>query len=98
MFGRVIMVESLWWNKGLIKTSTSPLPAPVASTSYSNDLKHCTERESEAVALINDGSLKKRKRRSTPTFTDSETSDEWCAYIVFCIFLFNFGLFKSFHG
>jgi chromodomain-helicase-DNA-binding protein 1 len=71
------LVESSWRNKGSIKTSTSPPPAPVASTSYSNDLKRCAE--SEAVASIDDGSSKKRKRRPTPTFTDSETSDEWCA-------------------
>ena len=54
--------------------SASP-PPPIASTSYSNGLKR--RAESEAVASVDEGSTKRRKRRPTPTFTDSSSSDEW---------------------
>ncbi|KAL1728790.1 SNF2 family N-terminal domain-containing protein [Schizophyllum commune] len=58
------------------KTSTSP-PPPVASSSSSAYLNSVRRRaESEAVASIDDTSNRKRKRRPTPTFTDSESSDE----------------------
>ncbi|EPS97739.1 hypothetical protein FOMPIDRAFT_38562 [Fomitopsis schrenkii] len=53
--------------------SASP-PPPIASTSYSNGLKR--RAESEAVASVDEGSTKRRKRRPTPTFTDSSSSDE----------------------
>ncbi|PCH43780.1 transcription regulator [Wolfiporia cocos MD-104 SS10] len=53
--------------------SASP-PPPVASSSYSSSLKR--RAESEAVASVDEGSTKRRKRRPTPTFTDSSSSDE----------------------
>jgi len=53
------------------KQSMSPPPQPVASTS---SMKR--RAESEAVSAVDDGGSKKRKRRPTPTFTDSESSDE----------------------
>lgn len=67
--------ESSLRNKGQLKVSASPPPTALASTSsHSSSLKR--RAESEAMASIDDGSLKKRKRRPTPTFTDSESSDE----------------------
>ncbi|OSX66449.1 hypothetical protein POSPLADRAFT_1177922 [Postia placenta MAD-698-R-SB12] len=53
--------------------SASP-PPPVASTSYNGSMKR--RAESEAVASVDEGSTKRRKRRPTPTFTDSSSSDE----------------------
>ncbi|TFY57604.1 hypothetical protein EVG20_g8476, partial [Dentipellis fragilis] len=64
--------ESSLRNKGHLKVSASP--PPVASSSHSGSLKR--RAESEAVASVEDTSSKKRKRRPTPTFTDSESSDE----------------------
>lgn len=55
------------------KVSASPPPMTVASSSYLASMRRA---ESEAVASIDGGSAKKRKRRPTPTFTDSESSDE----------------------
>jgi len=46
----------------------------VASSSTTSSRKR--RAESEAVASVEDTSTKKRKRRPTPTFTDSESSDE----------------------
>lgn len=67
--------ESSLRNKGHLKTSASPPPTAVTSSaSYNGSLKR--RADSEAVASVDDGS-KKRKRRPTPTFTDSESSDEW---------------------
>ncbi|KAF9529183.1 chromodomain-helicase DNA-binding protein [Crepidotus variabilis] len=67
--------ESSLRTKGQSKYSASPPPAAMASTSsYTSSLKR--RAESEAVASIDDGSSRKRKRRPTPTFTDSESSDE----------------------
>ncbi|PPR05826.1 hypothetical protein CVT26_010106 [Gymnopilus dilepis] len=58
-----------------VKVSASPPPTAMASTSsYNGSLKR--RAESEAVASIDDGASKKRKRRPTPQFTDSESSDE----------------------
>lgn len=70
-------------SKGVLKISSSP--QPVASSSHNShngggSLKR--RAESEAVASVEDTSSKKRKRRPTPTFTDSESSDEWCV----CLF------------
>ena len=50
-------------------------PAPVASSS-----SHGTKRraDSEISHSIDEGGSRKKKRRATPTFTDSESSDEWC--------------------
>ncbi|KAI9062898.1 hypothetical protein FKP32DRAFT_760582 [Trametes sanguinea] len=56
------------------KTSLSPGPPPIASTSYASSIRK--RAESEAVASVEEGSTKKRKRRPTPTFTDSSSSDE----------------------
>ncbi|KAF5321609.1 hypothetical protein D9619_002024 [Psilocybe cf. subviscida] len=67
--------ESSLRHKGQLKVSASPPPTAMASTSsHSSSLKR--RAESEAMASIDDGSSKKRKRRPTPTFTDSESSDE----------------------
>ncbi|KAG6837496.1 hypothetical protein H0H93_008421 [Arthromyces matolae] len=61
--------------RGQLKVSASPPPAAVASTSSHNgSLKR--RAESEAIASVDDTSNRKRKRRPTPTFTDSESSDE----------------------
>ncbi|KAF9075433.1 SNF2 family N-terminal domain-containing protein [Rhodocollybia butyracea] len=51
-----------------------PPPAAASSSSHINHLKR--RAESEAVASVDDTSARKRKRRPTPTFTDSESSDE----------------------
>lgn len=68
--------ESSLRTKGQLKLSTSPPPTAVASSSsYTTNFRR--RAESEAVASVDDGSTKKRKRRPTPTFTDSESSDEW---------------------
>ncbi len=57
------------------KTSISP-PRPVASTSYTSNISR-KRTESEVVASVDEGTTK-RKRRPTPTFTDSSSSgDEW---------------------
>lgn len=66
-------IESTLQRKGPhVKLSASP--PPVASTSYPTNIKR--RAESEAVQSIDEGSTKKRKRRPTPTFTDSSSSDE----------------------
>ncbi len=57
------------------KVKVSASPPPIASSSYASSLKR--RAESEAVASVDDPSSKKRKRRPTPTFTDSESDDEW---------------------
>lgn len=60
------------YTKGHLKSVTPP---PVASTSSVNgSLKR--RADSEAVASMEEGTARKRKRRPTPTFTDSESSDE----------------------
>ncbi|KAI0062865.1 transcription regulator [Artomyces pyxidatus] len=64
--------ESSIRTKGHLKLSASP--PPVASSSHSGSLKR--RAESEAVASVEDNGSRKRKRRPTPTFTDSESSDE----------------------
>ncbi|THV02439.1 hypothetical protein K435DRAFT_817796 [Dendrothele bispora CBS 962.96] len=57
------------------KASQSPPPLPAASSSsHINSIRR--RAESEAVASVDDPSARKRKRRPTPTFTDSESSDE----------------------
>jgi len=60
-----------------LRPSASPPPTAVASSSNSSNMKR--RAESEAVGSVDDGgsSSRKRKRRPTPTFTDSESSDEW---------------------
>jgi chromodomain-helicase-DNA-binding protein 1 len=68
--------ESSLRNKGQLKVSATPPPTVVASSSTTSSRKR--RAESEAVASVEDTSTKKRKRRPTPTFTDSESSDEWC--------------------
>ncbi|KAH7913675.1 SNF2 family N-terminal domain-containing protein [Hygrophoropsis aurantiaca] len=65
--------ESSLRTKGQLKVSATPPPTAVASSSTSSRKRRA---ESEAVASVDDGSSKKRKRRPTPTFTDSESSDE----------------------
>ncbi|KAG9220710.1 hypothetical protein CCMSSC00406_0003809 [Pleurotus cornucopiae] len=66
--------ESSLRNRGALKASASPPPPPMASSSsYGGSMKR--RAESEAMASIDEGS-RKRKRRPTPTFTDSESSDE----------------------
>lgn len=62
--------------RGQTKMSTSPPPSAIASSSHSSSLKR--RAESEAVNSVDDNASRKRKRRPTPTFTDSESSDEWC--------------------
>jgi len=57
---------------GLLREHEEKLLA--SSSSHVSSLKR--RAESEAVASIDDTSSKKRKRRPTPTFTDSESSDE----------------------
>ena len=61
-----------------IKQSVTPPPQQHPHMSNGNGVKR--RAESEAVSAADDGasSAKRRKRRPTPTFTDSESSDEWC--------------------
>jgi len=67
--------ESSLRNKGQLKLSVTPPPATGASSSTSSRKRRA---ESEAIASVDDSTTtKKRKRRPTPTFTDSESSDEW---------------------
>ncbi|KAG1770509.1 SNF2 family N-terminal domain-containing protein [Suillus occidentalis] len=68
--------ESSLRNKGHLKGSATPPPTAVASSSSSPPIGRKRRAESEAVASIDDGGAKRRKRRPTPTFTDSESSDE----------------------
>ncbi|KAG2146018.1 SNF2 family N-terminal domain-containing protein [Suillus bovinus] len=68
--------ESSLRNKGHLKGSATPPPTAVASSSSSPPIGRKRRAESEAVASIDDGGTKRRKRRPTPTFTDSESSDE----------------------
>jgi chromodomain-helicase-DNA-binding protein 1 len=70
--------ESSLRSKGHLKVSTSVSPPPPAASTSSSHINALKRRaESEAMASIDDTSSKKRKRRPTPTFTDSESSDEW---------------------
>lgn len=67
--------ESSLRNKGQLRASVTPPPATGASSSTSSRKRRA---ESEAIASVDDSTTtKKRKRRPTPTFTDSESSDEW---------------------
>ncbi|TFL01506.1 SNF2 family N-terminal domain-containing protein [Pterulicium gracile] len=64
-------------NKGHIKASSTPPPMVHAASSSSSHINSSKRRaESEAMASVEDTSAKKRKRRPTPTFTDSESSDD----------------------
>ena len=76
---KIRAIESTLQRKssGGYKTSLSP-PPPVASTSYASAIRR--RAESEAVASVDEGVPKKRKRRPTPTFTDSSSSDEWYVF------------------
>jgi chromodomain-helicase-DNA-binding protein 1 len=68
--------ESSLRNKGQLKESESPPPSAVATSVGGGSMKK--RAESEAVTSVDDGGgSRKRKRRPTPTFTDSESSDEW---------------------
>ena len=64
-----------------VKQSVSMSPPPqqqISHISSSHSVNGIKRRaESEAVASVEEGSSKMRKRRSTPTFTDSESSDDW---------------------
>lgn len=67
--------ESSLRNKG-VKVSATPPPVVLASSSISSKKRRA---ESEAIASVDDSTTtttKRRKRRPTPTFTDSESSDE----------------------
>lgn len=67
--------ESSLRNKG-VKVSATPPPTVLASSSISSKKRRA---ESEAIASVDDSTTtttKRRKRRPTPTFTDSESSDE----------------------
>lgn len=68
-------------SRGHLKASASPPPPTTSSSSHISSLKR--RAESEAMATIDDTSSKKRKRRPTPTFTDSESSDEWYVPILY---------------
>ncbi|KAL4080347.1 SNF2 family N-terminal domain-containing protein [Scleroderma yunnanense] len=66
--------ESSLRNKGQLKMSVTPPPVTGASSSTSSRKRRA---ESEAIVSVDDSTTtKKRKRRPTPTFTDSESSDE----------------------
>lgn len=54
-----------------VHTSSSGMGAPAGSA---NGVKR--RAESEAMSAVDDGGSRKKKRRPTPTFTDSESSDE----------------------
>lgn len=59
------------------KASASPPPAASSSSAAAHNGGSSLKRraESEAVNSVDDN--RKKKRRPTPTFTDSESSDEW---------------------
>lgn len=65
---KMVSYESV---RGRSAVQSSSPPA----THVTNGVKR--RAESEAVSAVDDGAAKKRKRRPTPTFTDSESSDEW---------------------
>ncbi|KAK7053465.1 ATP-dependent DNA helicase Hrp3 [Paramarasmius palmivorus] len=67
--------ETTLRHKGHSKASQSP-PPPATSSSSSHISSIRRRAEMEAVASVDDPSTRKRKRRPTPTFTDSESSDE----------------------
>jgi chromodomain-helicase-DNA-binding protein 1 len=62
------------------KVSSSPPPSAAASSSHAGIKRRA---DSEAVGSVDDGATRKRKRRPTPTFTDSESSDEWYVLLYF---------------
>lgn len=68
---KLMSYESSLRSKGHLKMSETPPP----SAHTPNGMKR--RAESEAISAADDASSKKRKRRPTPTFTDSESSDEW---------------------
>lgn len=68
---KLVSYESSLRTKGHLKQSLSPPPPPTMNGGVKR------RAESEAVSAVDDGSAKRRKRRPTPTFTDSESSDEW---------------------
>jgi len=65
---KLVSYESVL-RKGHVKQSVTPPPVPVM-----NGIKR--RADSEAVSAADEGSIKRRKRRPTPTFTDSESSDD----------------------
>jgi chromodomain-helicase-DNA-binding protein 1 len=68
------------------KMSLSPPPAASSSTAAYNGAAGSSLKrraESEAVNSVDDN--RKKKRRPTPTFTDSESSDEWCVALPWCL-------------
>jgi chromodomain-helicase-DNA-binding protein 1 len=66
-------------SRGQVKVSISPPPSAIASSSHSGGGGGGMKRraDSEAMGSVDDNASRKRKRRATPTFTDSESSDEW---------------------
>ena len=69
---KIISYETSLRTKSQLKSSISPPPAQSTS---SNGLKR--RAESETVSAMDEGgSNKRKKRRPTPTFTDSDSSDE----------------------
>ncbi|EEB90624.1 hypothetical protein MPER_11143 [Moniliophthora perniciosa FA553] len=67
--------ETTLRHKSHVKVSQSPPPPASSSSSHISSIRR--RAEMEAVASVDDPSTRKRKRRPTPTFTDSESSDEW---------------------
>jgi chromodomain-helicase-DNA-binding protein 1 len=62
------------------KVSISPPPLASSSSAPYNGASSLKRRaESEAMNSVDDN--RKKKRRPTPTFTDSESSDEWYVYL-----------------
>lgn len=68
--------ESTLRNKGQLKVSPSPPPTTFASSSSSHISGLKRRSENDTATSIDDIGSRKRKRRPTPTFTDSESSDE----------------------
>jgi chromodomain-helicase-DNA-binding protein 1 len=73
--------ESTLKSKGQLKSATPPAASGGVSASAPREHSSVRHRaESEAVASVEGGASKKRKRRPTPTFTDSSDDDECVPY------------------
>ena len=73
-------LESSYTKHRGTKSSMTPPPVPAV-----NGVKR--RAESESVSAVDEsGSTKRRKRRPTPTFTDSESSDEWSVQLCMVFF------------
>lgn len=71
---KLVSYESSLKQKPPKSISPPPVHTSGASAPVGNGVKR--RAESEAMSAVDDNSSRKKKRRPTPTFTDSESSDE----------------------